>query len=194
VEVHRLSQHHDQEVVESLSVGSALTIQGVVRRAVCAIVPIASPATISSTRRFCCRPVGVSLDATGWVSRDSWTDAGCRCLRQRCAPRSAASGRGARAGCPRHVRAVRSGNLHCGEGQTWGQRHNRSSDNRPNPSYPLPPLNYPIPPDAKRLHPKGVAFLGNGVGLPGGMTLEATTKPCRASFPRRRNSPSRARR
>jgi arylmalonate decarboxylase len=36
----------------------------------------------------------------------------------------------------------------------------------------FPPLNYPIPPDAKRLYPKGVEFLGNGVGLPGGMTLE----------------------
>jgi arylmalonate decarboxylase len=36
----------------------------------------------------------------------------------------------------------------------------------------FPPLNYPIPPDAKRLYPTGVEFLGNGVGLPGGMTLE----------------------
>jgi arylmalonate decarboxylase len=36
----------------------------------------------------------------------------------------------------------------------------------------FPPLNYPIPPDAKRLYPTGVQFLGNGVGLPGGMTLE----------------------
>jgi arylmalonate decarboxylase len=35
----------------------------------------------------------------------------------------------------------------------------------------FPPLNYPIPPDAKRLYPTGVRFLGNGVGLPGGMTL-----------------------
>jgi arylmalonate decarboxylase len=35
----------------------------------------------------------------------------------------------------------------------------------------FPPLNYPIPPDAKRLYPAGVRFLGNGVGLPGGMTL-----------------------
>src|SRR4030095_8920152 len=30
-----------------------------------------------------------------------------------------------------------------------------------------------IPPDAKRLYPSGVRFLGNGVGLPGGMTLES---------------------
>jgi arylmalonate decarboxylase len=36
----------------------------------------------------------------------------------------------------------------------------------------FPPLNYPIPPDARRLYPSGVAFLGDGVGLPGGMTLE----------------------
>src|SRR5215471_12569304 len=36
----------------------------------------------------------------------------------------------------------------------------------------FPPLNYPIPPDAKRLYPKGVTFLSGGVGLPGGMTVE----------------------
>jgi arylmalonate decarboxylase len=35
----------------------------------------------------------------------------------------------------------------------------------------FPPLNYPIPPDATRLYPNGVSFIGNGVGLPGGMTL-----------------------
>ena len=35
----------------------------------------------------------------------------------------------------------------------------------------FPPLDYPIPPDARRLYPKGVGFLGDGVGLPGGMTL-----------------------
>ena len=35
----------------------------------------------------------------------------------------------------------------------------------------FPPLNYPIPPDAKLLYPTGVQFLGDGVGLPGGMTL-----------------------
>jgi arylmalonate decarboxylase len=37
----------------------------------------------------------------------------------------------------------------------------------------FPPLNYPIPPDAERLYPSGVRFLGNGVGLPGGMTLKS---------------------
>src|SRR6266850_3024840 len=36
----------------------------------------------------------------------------------------------------------------------------------------FPPLNYPIPPDAKRLYPTGVRFLSGGVGLPGGMTVE----------------------
>jgi arylmalonate decarboxylase len=36
----------------------------------------------------------------------------------------------------------------------------------------FPPKDYPIPPDAKRLYPSGVEFLGDGVGLPGGMTLE----------------------
>ena len=36
----------------------------------------------------------------------------------------------------------------------------------------FPPLNYPIPSDARRLYPAGVRFLGNGVGLPGGMTVE----------------------
>src|SRR5215510_1237216 len=36
----------------------------------------------------------------------------------------------------------------------------------------FPPLNYPIPPDAKRLYPTGVRFIGNGVDLPGGMTLQ----------------------
>jgi arylmalonate decarboxylase len=35
----------------------------------------------------------------------------------------------------------------------------------------FPPLNYPIPPDAKLLYPSGVTFIGNGVGLPGGMTI-----------------------
>lgn len=35
----------------------------------------------------------------------------------------------------------------------------------------FPPLNYPIPPDARRLYPTGVRFVSNGVGLPGGMTI-----------------------
>ena len=36
----------------------------------------------------------------------------------------------------------------------------------------FPPKDYPIPPDARRLYPTGVEFLGDGVGLPGGMTVE----------------------
>src|SRR5437016_868355 len=36
----------------------------------------------------------------------------------------------------------------------------------------FPPLNYPMPPDAKRLYPTGVRFLGDGVGLGGGMTID----------------------
>ena len=36
----------------------------------------------------------------------------------------------------------------------------------------FPPLDYPIPPDAKRLYPTGVRFLGDGVGLSGGMTID----------------------
>src|SRR5690242_6884761 len=36
----------------------------------------------------------------------------------------------------------------------------------------FPPKDYPIPPDAKRLYPSGVEFLGDGVGLPGGMTIQ----------------------
>jgi arylmalonate decarboxylase len=35
----------------------------------------------------------------------------------------------------------------------------------------FPPLDWPIPPDARRLYPSGVRFISNGVGLPGGMTL-----------------------
>src|SRR5438046_2171051 len=36
----------------------------------------------------------------------------------------------------------------------------------------FPPVNYPIPTDAKILYPSGVQFVGGGVGLPGGMTIE----------------------
>lgn len=36
----------------------------------------------------------------------------------------------------------------------------------------FPPLDYPIPPDAKTLFPSGLRFISNGVGLPGGMTIE----------------------
>src|SRR4030095_15004105 len=36
----------------------------------------------------------------------------------------------------------------------------------------FPPKDYRIPPASRRLYPSGVEFLGDGVGLPGGMTLE----------------------
>ena len=48
----------------------------------------------------------------------------------------------------------------------------------------FPPLNYPIPPDAKRLYPSGVQFLGNGVGLPGGMTLQGYDEAVPRILPR----------
>src|SRR5574342_38421 len=47
-----------------------------------------------------------------------------------------------------------------------------SDANEPALGLIFPPKDYPIPPDAKRLYPTGVEFLGDGVGLPGGMTIE----------------------
>src|SRR5215467_6373546 len=48
----------------------------------------------------------------------------------------------------------------------------------------FPPENYPIPPDAKMLFPNGVDFLGNGVGLPGGMTVEGYEEAVPRILPR----------
>jgi arylmalonate decarboxylase len=48
----------------------------------------------------------------------------------------------------------------------------------------FPPENYPIPPDAKMLFPKGVEFIGNGVGLPGGMTVEGYDEAIPRVLPR----------
>jgi arylmalonate decarboxylase len=48
----------------------------------------------------------------------------------------------------------------------------------------FPPLNYPIPPDAKLLYPAGVNFIGNGVGLPGGMTVEGYEEAIPRVLPR----------
>src|SRR5688572_14048835 len=48
----------------------------------------------------------------------------------------------------------------------------------------FPPLNYPIPPDAMRLYPKGVRFISNGVGLPGGMTIEGYEEAIPRVLPR----------
>ncbi len=48
----------------------------------------------------------------------------------------------------------------------------------------FPPENYPIPPDAKLLYPMGVNFIGNGVGLPGGMTPEGYDEAIPRVLPR----------
>src|SRR5262245_21991669 len=48
----------------------------------------------------------------------------------------------------------------------------------------FPPENYPIPPDAKLLFPSGVNFIGNGVGLPGGMTVEGYEEAIPRVLPR----------
>lgn len=48
----------------------------------------------------------------------------------------------------------------------------------------FPPLNYPIPPDAMRLFPSGVRFIGNGVGLTGGMTIEGYEEAIPRVLPR----------
>jgi arylmalonate decarboxylase len=48
----------------------------------------------------------------------------------------------------------------------------------------FPPLNYPIPPDAKLLYPAGVKFIGNGVGLPGGMAIESYKEAIPRALPR----------
>ena len=47
----------------------------------------------------------------------------------------------------------------------------------------FPPKDYPIPPDAKRLYPTGVEFLGDGVGLPGGMTVDRLRRGDPARLP-----------
>lgn len=48
----------------------------------------------------------------------------------------------------------------------------------------FPPLNYPIPPDAKALFPRGIRFISNGVGLPGGMTYEGYEEAIPRALPR----------
>jgi arylmalonate decarboxylase len=48
----------------------------------------------------------------------------------------------------------------------------------------FPPLNYPIPPDAKRLYPAGVGFVGNGVGLASGMNIESYEEAIPRVLPR----------
>ena len=48
----------------------------------------------------------------------------------------------------------------------------------------FPPLDYPIPPDAKQLFPSGIRFISNGVGLPGGMTYEGYEEAIPRVMPR----------
>ncbi len=48
----------------------------------------------------------------------------------------------------------------------------------------FPPENYPIPADARLLFPSGVEFIGNGVGLPGGMTIEGYEEAIPRVLPR----------
>ena len=48
----------------------------------------------------------------------------------------------------------------------------------------FPPENYPIPPDATMLFPSGVEFIGNGVGLPGGMTVQGYEEAVPRILPR----------
>lgn len=47
----------------------------------------------------------------------------------------------------------------------------------------FPPANYPIPPDAKRLYPSGVTFIGNGLGF-NGMTIESYDEAIPRALPR----------
>ena len=47
----------------------------------------------------------------------------------------------------------------------------------------FPPLDYPIPPDAGRLYPAGVRFIGNGLGF-NGMTIESYNEAIPRALPR----------
>ncbi len=47
----------------------------------------------------------------------------------------------------------------------------------------FPPANYPIPPDAKRLFPSGIRFIGNGLGF-NGMTIESYDEAIPRALPR----------
>jgi arylmalonate decarboxylase len=47
----------------------------------------------------------------------------------------------------------------------------------------FPPLNYPIPPDATRIFPSGVQFIGNGLGF-NGMTIESYEEAIPRALPR----------
>jgi len=56
-------------------------------------------------------------------------------------------------------------------------------ENGPTAGLIFPPLNYPIPPDAKRLFPSGVNFIGNGLGFVG-MTIESYNEAIPRALPR----------
>jgi arylmalonate decarboxylase len=47
----------------------------------------------------------------------------------------------------------------------------------------FPPANYPVPPDAKRLFPSGIEFIGNGLGFDG-MTIESYDEAIPRALPR----------
>ena len=47
----------------------------------------------------------------------------------------------------------------------------------------FPPADYPIPPDAARLYPSGVTFIGNGLGF-NGMTIESYNEAIPRAMPR----------
>lgn len=47
----------------------------------------------------------------------------------------------------------------------------------------FPPANYPIPPDAGRLYPNGLKFIGNGLGF-NGMTIESYNEAIPRAMPR----------
>lgn len=59
-----------------------------------------------------------------------------------------------------------------------------SAQDEPTIGLIFPPLDYPIPPDAKLLFPSGVRFISNGVGLPGGMTYEGYEEAIPRVLPR----------
>lgn len=57
------------------------------------------------------------------------------------------------------------------------------AENEPTAGLIFPPLDYPIPPDAGRLFPRGLRFIGNGLGF-GGMTIEGYEEAIPRVLPR----------
>ena len=58
-----------------------------------------------------------------------------------------------------------------------------SAQDEPTIGLIFPPLDYPIPPDAERLFPQGVRFIGNGLGF-SGMTIEGYEEAIPRVLPR----------